>query len=132
VGAFFVGAGASGASFAEGELAGAEVSGVVLEGEAVAFFFFLGEGGTGSSARSASSFPAPMLLAPVSSVSGGERNPPPRGDMKVQGPRAPHLWCPPKGRRKIFRYRMVPDLLEEWRSWRHPQRFPVGCRECSG
>ena len=41
------GAGASGASFAGEELAGAEESGTILEGEeAGAFFFFVGTGGT--------------------------------------------------------------------------------------
>jgi hypothetical protein len=73
-GASLGGAGASGASLAGGEVAGAEVSGTVLEGEAVVFFFFffLGTGGTRGSTRSASSLPAPMLLAPVFSALGGE------------------------------------------------------------
>jgi hypothetical protein len=56
------------------EVAGAEGSGTVFEGEAVAFFFFffffLGTGGTRGSARPVSSVPAPVLLAPVSWCSG--------------------------------------------------------------
>jgi hypothetical protein len=58
-------------------LAGEEVPGDadagVLEGEAiVAFFFFSGTGETRGSNRPASSEQAPVLLAPVSSNSGGE------------------------------------------------------------
>lgn len=58
------GAGASGASVAAEELAGAEESGTDLQGEEVVFFS--GTGGTRGSALSASSVPAPMLMAPVS------------------------------------------------------------------
>jgi hypothetical protein len=54
-----------------GEDTGAEVSGAVGE-ELGCFFFFFGGGGTKGSACPASVWPAPMLLAPVSWVSGGE------------------------------------------------------------
>ena len=73
-GASFAGEGAFSAPLADEEVAGAEGSGTVFEGEAVAFFFFfLGTGGTKGSARPASLLPAPVLLAPVSSASGGEK-----------------------------------------------------------
>jgi hypothetical protein len=56
------------------EEAGVEVSGAVLVGEELGcfFFFFFGEGGTRGSASPAVSSSAPVLLAPVSWVSGGE------------------------------------------------------------
>jgi hypothetical protein len=55
------------------ELAGAEVSGAALEGEDILvffFFFFSRTGGTEGSARPTASSSAPVLLAPVSWVSG--------------------------------------------------------------
>ena len=70
-GAPFADEGASGVSLAADEVAGAEGSGTVLEGEAMAFFW--GTGGTRGSARPVSLLPAPVLLAPVSSASGGEK-----------------------------------------------------------
>lgn len=73
VGVTWDGAGASGASFAGEELAGAEESGTILEGEEAGAFFFWGTGGTRGSARPVSLLPAPVLLAPVSSASGGEK-----------------------------------------------------------
>jgi hypothetical protein len=53
---------------------GAEESGADLEGEELVsfFFFFFGAVGAKGSIPPASSVLAPMLLAPVSSVSGGE------------------------------------------------------------
>jgi hypothetical protein len=54
-----------------GEGTGAEASGAVGE-ELACFFFFFGGGGTRGSACPASVWPAPMLLAPMSWVSGGE------------------------------------------------------------
>jgi hypothetical protein len=66
-GAVLGGAGASDASFAGVEVAGAEGSGMVLEGEeVVSFFFFFGAGGTKGSTLPASSVSAPVLLALVS------------------------------------------------------------------
>lgn len=65
-----------GASGADVEVAGTEVSGTALEGEErELFFFFLFSfwtGGTKGSVLPAASSSAPMLLAPVSWVSGGE------------------------------------------------------------
>ena len=57
--------GASTVFLGAGDVAGAEGSGTVL-------VFFLGTGGTRGSARLVSLLPAPVLLAPVSWVSGGE------------------------------------------------------------
>lgn len=71
VGVTWDGEGASGVSLAADEVAGAEGSGTVLEVEAIAFFFW-GTGGTRGSAHPVSLLPAPVLLAPVFSASGGE------------------------------------------------------------
>jgi hypothetical protein len=53
------------------EVSGAEASGAGLE-DVFFLFFFSRTGGTEVSAHPTGSFPAPILLAPVSWVSGGE------------------------------------------------------------
>jgi hypothetical protein len=100
----FAGAEVSGVSLASEEVAGMKVSGTVLEGEAVVFFFFffLGVGRTGGSVRSASSLPAPMLLAPVSSTSGGEVKSSFARGFGDLGAARPELAFPPRGEARDF------------------------------
>jgi hypothetical protein len=97
--ASFVGAGASGASLVGDEVASAKDPCTVSEGEAVAFFFFFGVGGTGGSARSASHVPALMLLAPVSSISGGEVKSSSARGLEGSGAARPQTYIasPPRG-----------------------------------
>jgi hypothetical protein len=95
--------GASGASPGL-ELVGAEVSGAALEGEdaLVCFFFIFGTGGTRGSARPAASSSAPMLLAPVSCLSGRkERSSSVRGFGDV-GAARPELVVPPEGEAEML------------------------------
>ena len=83
------------------EVAGTEVSGAALE-EVFFFFFFSRTGGTEGSARPAGSFPAPMLLAPVSWVSGGEaKSSSARGSGGV-GAARPELVVPPRGEAEVL------------------------------
>ena len=96
---------ASGAEVSGGgggaEVSGAEASGAVLE-EVFFLFFFSGTGGTEGSARPAGSFPAPMLLAPVSWVSGGEaKSSSARGSGGVGAARL-ELVVPPRGEAEVL------------------------------
>jgi hypothetical protein len=69
-----------------------------LGGEAVvAFFFFLWTGGIGGSVRPTSLLPAPMLLAPVSSKSGGEVKASSAWEFGSLGAARPKLVFPPRG-----------------------------------
>jgi hypothetical protein len=85
-------AGGAGASFA-----GEEVADVGLEGEGAEVFFYSRTGGTRGSGRPDSSEPAPMLLAPVSSWSGGEMKSSSVREFGGLGAAHPELVFPPRG-----------------------------------
>jgi hypothetical protein len=92
-----VSGGGAGVASAVEVVPGAEESGTGLEGDdPVVFFFFLGAGGTKGSARSAVSGSAPVSLAPVSCVSGGEAKSSSARWSGGVGAARPELGVPPR------------------------------------